>query len=220
MNQMENKKNLLIKKRLVLYAGLCINAFIKLNFLNQFNVNTESRNIEIIDGSLPHYEYHCLTYEPKQEYYDIPIYDEAFQEHIFEISDKYGFAHDILFTIGHVESDGTWATNGVISPTNDYGLFQINITNHKQIYQVLGFTSDDLQYDPYKNAEAAAYLIKTFFDLYDYDITNFNYKNIFGTYNGYINWEEKEQSLEYVDYSMKILEEKYSKIERLERTKK
>lgn len=208
------------KKRLSLYASLSACALLKLSHWNALQVHTESIKIENINSNLPHYNYQYLTYEPKQEYYDIPIYDEAFQEHLFEISAKYGFPHDILFTLGHVESDGTWATNGVISPTNDYGLFQINITNHKQIYQVLGFTSDDLQYDPYKNAEAAAYLIKTFFDLYDYDITNFNYKNIFGTYNGYIKWEEKEQSLEYVDYSMKILEEKYSKIERLERTKK
>ena len=87
-------------------------------------------------------------------------------------------------------------------------------------HQVLGFTTGDIQYNPYKNAEAAAYLIKSFFQLYNYDESHFDYQNIFGTYNGYVTWRSKEQSLEYVDYCMEILEEKYSKIERLERTKK
>lgn len=219
MNQMKSKK-LLDKKRLTLYASLCVSVLIKLKDGNAFEVHTESSKIDKINGNLPKYEINYLTYEPKQEYYDIPIYDETFQEHLFSLSDKYGFSHDILFTIGHVESRGTWATNGVISPTNDYGLFQINITNHEQINQALGFTTDDIQYDPYKNAEAAAYLIKTFFQLYNYDESHFDYQNIFGTYNGYIFWEEKEQSLEYVELCMEALEEKYSKIERLERTKK
>ncbi len=216
---MKAKRNI-TKTRLTLYASLSAIFLIKLNYWNALEVHTESSKIEKINGNLPKYEINYLTYEPKQEYYDIPIYDETFQQFMFDISEKYGFSHDILFTIGHVESDGTWATNGVISPTNDYGLFQINITNHKLINQVLGFTTEDIQYNPYKNAEAAAYLIKSFFQLYNYDESHFDYQNIFGTYNGYVTWRSKEQSLEYVDYCMEILEEKYSKIERLERTKK
>ncbi len=216
---MKAKRNI-TKTRLTLYASLGAIFLIKLNYWDALEVNTESSKIEKINGNLPKYEINYLTYEPKQEYYDIPIYDETFQQFMFDISKKYGFSHDILFTLGHVESDGTWTTNGVISPTNDYGLFQINITNHKLINQVLGFTTEDIQYNPYKNAEAAAYLIKSFFQLYNYDESHFDYQNIFGTYNGYVTWRSKEQSLEYVDYCMEILEEKYSKIERLERTKK
>lgn len=214
-----SKRKMLKNKKRALYIILCLNSLVKIIFSDQIEVHKETKTIEKINGNIPIYEVHHLDV-PQQEYYDIPIYDTSFQDHLFSLAEKYGFNHEILFTIVHVESGGTWATNGVISPTDDYGLFQINIKNHEHIYQELGFTTDELQYDPYKNAEAAAYIIKKFFDLYQYDKTNFDYSTIFGTYNGYINWKENELSLDYVDKCMIILEENYSKIERLELKKK
>lgn len=154
--------------------------------------------------------------EPEEEfsvstnnvYYDFPCSNE-FQDYIIDISEQYGFTHKIMFTIIHQESGGGQDSNGRISKTNDYGITQINECNLDYIYQQLGYTKEEILYDPYKAVEASALLIRDMFIMYGYDYDNFDYKNIFGTYNGWINWENIEKSTRYANSCMQILEEKF-----------
>ena len=114
-------------------------------------------------------------------------------------AENYNLNSDELFqnvlVIGDQESDGKWNNNGVISPTNDYGEFQINITNHDIIERKLGYTSEDLLNDQYKNAEAAVWMIS---NIMCNEYCN-NIEDVYGMYNGWINWAEKEDSVKYVD---------------------
>lgn len=130
---------------------------------------------------------------------------------IIQISKKYNIPYDILETIIHQESGGCWNTNGVISPTNDYGLTQINECNLEKIYNELGYTKEEILYEAPKAIDAQAYLIKQIIDLYGYNDT-INYKEVFGTYNGWIKWKNKEISIEYADSCMEILNEGVEKI--------
>lgn len=130
---------------------------------------------------------------------------------IIQISKKYNIPYDILETIIHQESGGCWNTNGVISPTNDYGLTQINECNLEKIYNELGYTKEEILYETSKAIDAQAYLIKEIIDLYGYNDT-INYKEVFGTYNGWIKWKNKEISIEYADSCMEILNEGVEKI--------
>lgn len=130
---------------------------------------------------------------------------------IIQISKKYNIPYDILETIIHQESGGCWNTNGVISPTNDYGLTQINECNLEKIYNELGYTKEEILYETPKAIDAQAYLIKEIIDLYGYNDT-INYKEVFGTYNGWIKWKNKEISVEYADSCMEILNEGVEKI--------
>lgn len=137
-----------------------------------------------------------------------PIYEDL-KEHIYNISKKYGVPYDIMTTIGHQESGGDWETNGVISYTGDYGQFQINLRwNYEDIHRDLGFTVQDLLYDPYKNIEASAYLLQRIMNLYGYSISNFDYENVFGTYNGWTGWRNSSISRQYVVSCMSILDKK------------
>lgn len=145
-------------------------------------------------------------------YYDFPCSNEL-QDHIFKVSKEYNIPHEIMMTIIHRESGGKWNTNGVISPTNDYGLPQINICNAKFIEENLGYSMKEILNDPYKATEAQALLLKEIINVYGY-IDDIDYKNVFGTYNGWLNWEENINSCEYADACMEIYKEKFNGISR------
>lgn len=128
--------------------------------------------------------------------------DNEFEDYIRSLCNKYasiyGLDADLLFkstlVIGDQESNGTWDSNGKISPTDDYGEFQINISNHENIRKNLGYTTDELLNDKEKNADAAIWIISNIM------VNNScqTDEDIYGMYNGWINWESKEESVEYV----------------------
>lgn len=133
------------------------------------------------------------------------------QEYMYEMSKKYNIPYNVLMTIADNESDGLFNANGVKSKWKDYGVFQINECNHELIKEIFNYTSDDLLYDYKKNTEAACYLLSEIFKMYPEDIKNGNYENVFGTYNGWENWREKETSIEYVANAMMKMDEIYNK---------
>lgn len=132
-----------------------------------------------------------------------------YQKYIYEMSIKYDIPFNILMAIADNESNGLFNTNGKISEYDDYGLFQINICNHDLIYKELGYDSKDLLNDPYKNIEAASFLVKKICNMYKED----DYENIFGTYNGWINWKDKETSRNYVANGIQKINEIYNKLD-------
>ena len=70
--------------------------------------------------------------------------DNEFEDYIRELCDEYASQYELdskkLFestlVIGDTESNGTWECNGKISSTNDYGEFQINISNHHSLENI------------------------------------------------------------------------------------
>lgn len=148
------------------------------------------------------------VYEPIIEtktYYTINA-TEQLQDYINMKAEEYGIPAEIAFTIIERESGGTWETNGVISKTNDYGLSQINICNHSAIYNALGYTTDDLLYNEEKNIDAMFYLLQGIFNQYGYTKDNYSYENVFGTYNGWLNWRNINSSVNYANGCLQILE--------------
>lgn len=77
-----------------------------------------------------------------QPWADIPLNDD-FQEFLHERCEENNLAYSFIIALISVESN---YHSDVISATNDYGLFQINICNHKAGVDYL---------DPYENAEHA-----------------------------------------------------------------
>jgi hypothetical protein len=136
-----------------------------------------------------------------------------YQEYMLEMAHKYDIPFNLLITVIDNESNSLFNTNGVISEWDDYGLCQINICNHDKIYEDLGYTSSDLLNNPYKNIEAASYLIKNICDMYQEEVLNGNYENVLGTYNGWKTWKSKQTSIEYVANGIEKLNTIYNKEE-------
>lgn len=148
------------------------------------------------------------VYEPIIEtrtYYAINA-TEQLQDYINMKAEEYSIPAEIAFAIIERESGGTWNTNGVISKTNDYGLSQINICNHDTIYDALGYTTDDLLYNEEKNIDAMFYLLQGIFNQYGYTKDNYSSENVFGTYNGWLNWRSINSSVNYANGCLQILE--------------
>lgn len=144
-------------------------------------------------------------------YYDFPCTEE-FQKYMEKIAEEYEVPVEIMMTIIHRETGGMWDSNGVISPTNDYGLTQINKCNEEFIKENLEYTMEDILNDPYIAVEAQAFLLKNIMKEYGYDQDNIDYENVFGTYNGWVSWKQKEMSVEYAENCMEIYEEKFGSI--------
>lgn len=163
-----------------------------------------------ISGNIVNYEYEGEL----RTYYDFPCAIEL-QDHIYDMSEKYGVPHKVMMTIIDRESGGQWNTNGVISYTNDYGIAQINKCNEEEIMAVFGWTMEDILHDPYKCIEVEAYFLKGLMDRYDYTLENYDAENLFGSYNGWLNWRKKEMAVIYAEACMEIMEEKFEVVSRI-----
>ena len=161
------------------------------------NISFDLNKISITDSNVM-----ALLKEETNTYSGMNLtheYEEYIKELCINYADEYNLDSDELFknvlVIGDQESDGKWNNNGVVSPTEDYGVFQINIVNHKKIEEKLGYTTEELLNDQYKNADAAVWIIANIM-VNDYCK---NDADIYGMYNGWINWENYDSSVEYVD---------------------
>lgn len=136
---------------------------------------------------------------------------QALKPYIEKMSEKYAVPFDLIVTIIHQESGGNWNTNGFHSYTDDYGLTQINECNLAMFQERLGFSREDILYNPCKAIEAEAFQLKSIMDMYNYDMNVIDYKNVCGTYNGWINWRDNEMSSNYADSCMNIIEQDVDK---------
>ncbi len=139
-------------------------------------------------------------------YYNIEAPKE-WQDFIFSKASEYGIPANIAFTIVERESGGHWNTNGVISSTSDYGVSQINEVNLSFINKNLGYSKEEILYDPYKNIDSMFFLLSYIFNTLGYDENNFNYENVFGTYNGWLNWRQYKNSVNYAKGCLDIMNE-------------
>ena len=137
--------------------------------------------------------------------------DCKYQEYIKKMCDEYGVSFNVMMTIIDNESDGKFDSNGKVSEWGDYGYCQINECNHDVIYENLGITTDELLNNPEKNIEAAIYLVSDIYKRYPQEVAVENYENVFGTYNGWILWKQKQTSIEYVEKAMEKFNTIYNK---------
>ena len=193
------------------------NNIIKDNNIEYENQDYEKTEVEINDIKYSSQKYDAdemveekINLEPIFVGYDngCPI---EYQRYILKMSNKYDVPFNVLMAIFDNESGGLFNTNGVISNTDDYGLFQINICNHDFIYEQLGYEPKDILNDPYKNIEAATLLVKQICNMYEEDLIQENYENIFGTYNGWKSWRNKEISRDYASNAVNKINTIYNK---------
>lgn len=154
--------------------------------------------------------------EPQEEdlidnYSGLKISNEL-EDYVKEISQKYDVPYEAILAIGNTESSGNWNTSGVISKTNDYGLFQINECNLYDIKMNLGYSKEEILYDDKANCEACVYLVNNIMNNANCETID----DIFGMYNGWINWKEKETSVDYVNKCNKCLDTYFNKEEAFE----
>lgn len=232
------EKNKVVKSRLACNITVCIAAFLAANITFNEPVRTslavrgealmeaDLTNIDDILFGKFEKETVEVTMEPvvgcelKQDYYVKTLtYDKYYniacpkelQDYFFELEEKWQIPAVVAMTLVDRESNGEWSTNGVISPTNDYGLPQINVRNHAYIKRHLGYTTEDILNDPYKSLDAMFLLLTCIFNQYGYTKDNYDLLNVAGAYNGWVNWEKYEQSVEYANGCIDIYNTKFTK---------
>lgn len=92
--------------------------------------------------------------------YDVPMSDEL-QRYVREQAERQGVPFEIAIAV--IERESSYQPDAV-SDTGDFGLMQINICNHRWLYEELGIT--DVM-DPEQNIEAGLYILGRAFQKYD-----------------------------------------------------
>ena len=129
---------------------------------------TAAANLAQQTAAAPATEYVTLAYmevqpEAEQEpelLYDVPMSDEL-QRYIREQAERQGVPFEIALAV--IERESSYQPDAV-SDTGDFGLMQINICNHRWLYEELGIT--DVM-DPEQNIEAGLYILGRAFQKYD-----------------------------------------------------
>lgn len=103
----------------------------------------------------------AATKEPEAPAYllDVPL-DGELLEYIYDLCTERKVPYELI--IAMIERESSYQSD-VISKTNDYGLMQINVINHKTVSDVLGIT-DFL--DPQQNCNAGIYIIEQLYRKY------------------------------------------------------
>lgn len=179
--------------------------YLKEKYIQDIKTNTFIKNdylygVEPIEKK----EYSGMALDNELEDYIKEKCYEVIENNIYDVSLTEEDLFRIIMTLGEKESNGTWSCDGVISKTNDYGQFQINKCNHKDIYENLGYTSDDLLNDRYKNTDAAIYLICN--NILTHPKCK-SIEDVFGMYNGWSNWRNIKRSVKYSENCLNIMEE-------------
>lgn len=90
--------------------------------------------------------------EPPEVLYEVPLEDDL-QRFIRAECEAQGVPFEIVLAM--IERESSYRP-GVVSPTNDYGLMQINEVNHEWLREKLGIT--DIM-DPEQNVRAGVYIL-------------------------------------------------------------
>jgi len=89
-------------------------------------------------------------------YYNINLSNEL-QVYAYNMATRYGVPYELFLAMMYVESG---FQPHKISSTNDYGMCQINISNHSYLTRQLGVTNF---LDPYQNIQAGAFFLARYF---------------------------------------------------------
>lgn len=202
-------------------AEACVNVDIDVKdeinkYFNEYYASKKKNKAKLkkLMGGISKEMYLDVLYNREPEVSETPDYgfpvNPEYQEYIRKMADRYEVPFEIVMVIFDQESNGCWNNNGKISPTNDYGVPQINAkTIDRLITPNLGYSREEVQYDPYKGAESGIYVIKYIWSFLGYDIHNFNYYNTFGSYNGWIDFKTNPDCVKYANTCMKRLEQHF-----------
>jgi hypothetical protein len=89
--------------------------------------------------------------------------DVEYQDFLYEMCIKYDVVEHYELFIAQMYHESTFRPN-LISKTNDYGLMQINVCNHKYLERLFGFT-DFL--NPYVSIESGVYFMSKYLHKYN-----------------------------------------------------
>ena len=126
------------------------------------------------------------------------------QRIIKQVAEEYQVPYRYLMTIADVESDGKFDNHGIISSSDDYGVMQINKANIPTLCERLNTTADSILYDDETNIRASATILKDIINLCEQKYGTVNDEKVYGCYNGWINWREKEISRNYVEKALNL----------------
>lgn len=148
--------------------------------------------------------------EPVEMVYNQPNMDLDTQRIIKQVAEEYQVPYRYLMTIADVESDGKFDNHGVISSSSDYGMMQINQVNIPSICEQLNTTQENILYDDKTNIKACATLLKDIIDLCKQKYGTVTDEEVYGCYNGWFNWREKEISRNYVEKALNLQNTTYN----------
>lgn len=89
--------------------------------------------------------------------------DKQYQNHLYDMCKKYNVEQYYTLFMAQMYHESTFRQH-LVSKTNDYGLMQINVCNHKWLSEKLGFT-DFL--NPYNSIEAGVYMMSNYLHKYN-----------------------------------------------------
>lgn len=159
--------------------ALVISIILAINILNQYSI------VEIIDTKKSPVKKQKLYYpilvtdtyiksnqknnillkQNYTRYYDIPLSKEL-QKYTYDLVHKYKttkfFNEKLIYAVIELESN---FNPNIISSTNDYGLMQINITNHKWLSKKLGINNF---LDAKDNINAGVFILHLLTRKYEY----------------------------------------------------
>lgn len=95
-------------------------------------------------------------------YFDIPL-DEEMQSYIWTLCGEFGITDHYELVYALIQTESSFRPD-LVSSTNDYGLMQINVVNHKTLSDL--FAIDDFL-DPYQNVHGGIYLLSRLLHKYD-----------------------------------------------------
>lgn len=117
------------------------------------------------------------------------------QEYTYYLCEAYYLDFDFVMGLMYTESS---FRADIISPTNDYGLMQINAINHADLTDKLGITDFT---DAYQNIRAGVYILRGLFEKYD-DAAKVCMAYNMGEYGASVLWE---RGIYATAYSNKVL---------------
>ena len=132
----------------------------------------------------------CVVDEP-QVYLDIPLSTEL-QEFTKNQCEYMGVPYEIVIAVMDVESG---FQEDVISQTNDVGLMQINVINHKEMNELFGITD---MLDAENNIIAGVYMLSVLYNKYEHDNLVLMAYNL-GQSKAKSYWERGIYETEYVE---------------------
>lgn len=142
--------------------------------------------------------------------YEHPVFSEDYNIYLHDLAEEYAISYEDLLAIAYVESGGNFNNNGVVSATNDYGVFQINEGNFEVLQEELGYTPNQILYDDYANAECAAFLLS---DICKRNVIRngiMDEVEMFREYNGGSKFYNIPVTLVYATKAIKIKNELYT----------
>lgn len=178
--------------------------------INTINVVYDEPGIEMLE------EYEAKDKVITENNYSGMELSNEYEDEIKRLANLYSVPYEIVLTIGYRESSGKWDNNGVVSPTNDYGVFQINECNLEYIEENLGYSEEEILNNPVKNAEACMLILKDI--LKRDDVTTI--EEIFGMYNGWVGWEDKPLAETYSIECCDIINEYFPDFKYIKEEKK